>query len=284
MTDRERAQKLRQRIGTDSMGQRRLLSVPGCFDAFSSMMIAQAGFDTGFVTGGGVSMTRLARPDIGLVSLTDLAGIVRCMRERVDIALIVDGDTGFGNALNMRHSVKLLERAGATAIQIEDQMFPKQCGHLPGKQVIPLHDAQGKIKAALDARDHSLIFARTDALAVEGLNGALDRAEAYLEAGCDGLFIEGPRTMGELQTITTRFARRIPLIHNLVEGGVTPTKSAKDLAQLGIAITLHPLMLLLGYAKIAPRLLASLSDHADTIALEDEIGTLATINELVGSP
>ncbi len=281
MSDKARALALKQRLAPSTDGRRQLLTVPGCYDAFSALLIAQAGFDTAFVTGSGVSMTRLGRPDIGLVSLTDLANIVRCMRERVDIALIVDGDTGFGNALNMNHTVRILERAGATAIQIEDQLFPKRCGHMPGKQVIPIKEAQGKVKAAVDARVDTLIFARTDALAIDGLNAALDRAEIYLEAGCDALFIEGPRTMDEIFAISKRFAHRVPLIHNLLEGGITPTRSSSEIAKLGFAMTLHPLMLLLGFAQMAPQLLNHLKAQGDTSSIESELGGLATINSLV---
>jgi 2-methylisocitrate lyase-like PEP mutase family enzyme len=213
------------------------------------------------------------------VSLNDLASLVATIRERVSIPLIVDADTGFGNALNVGRSVRLLERAGADAIQLEDQVFPKKCGHMAGKAVIPADEAAGKIRAAVDAREHALISARTDALAIEGIDGAIRRASMYLDAGCDLLFIEGPRTMAEIQAISTHFAHRIPLVHNLVEGGITPVTTADALAPLNFALALHPLTMLIAYANAARPALEKLSGKkSDPTPV---IGTLQDLNRIV---
>jgi len=259
----------------------RLLSVPGCWDGLTAFLIEQAGFPLAFLSGGALSMGRFGRPDIGLVTATELTETTAIIRDRIQIPLIVDGDTGFGNALTLQRLVRGLERAGASAVQIEDQGFPKRCGHMAGKTVVPLPEAAGRIKAALDARGHLLILARTDALGVEGLNSALDRAEAFLEAGADLIFIEGPRTAEELEAVAARFAHRAPLVHNLVEGGITPTESGHDLEALGFRIALHPLLLLHSLTARAPALLATLKAEKSTTSLTPELVKLQDMNRLL---
>jgi len=160
-----------------------LLHLPGCWDGLSALLIEQAEFQAAFLSGSALAMARFGLPDLGLVTVTEMAETVAAITDRVAIPLVVDGDTGFGNALNMARSIRSLERAGAAAVQIEDQGFPKRCGHMSGKSVVPVAEMVGKIHAALDARQGMLIFARTDAIAVEGMDAALDRAEAYLAAG-----------------------------------------------------------------------------------------------------
>lgn len=263
--------------------RRGCLSVPGCWDGLTALLIEQAGFEAAFLTGGGLSMARLGRPDMGLIALPELVDAVMAIRDRVALPLIVDGDTGFGNAITMGRTVRLVERAGASAIQIEDQGFPKRCGHMSGKTVVPLAEALGRVKAALDARQDMLVIARTDAVAIEGLDAAIERAEAYLEAGADLIFIEGPRTQAELQRVAEAFASRVPLVHNLVEGGVTPTESGAELAELGFAIALHPLLLMHGLVAGAPRWLAALRAERSTVGLRSEIATLADMNAITGA-
>ncbi len=283
MSARADVARLRAALAQGPGGARRLISVPGCWDGLTALLIEQAEFEAAFLTGGGLSMGRFGRPDMGLVSMTELVETVAVIRERVALPLIVDADTGFGNALNVQRSVRLLERAGATALQLEDQTFPKRCGHMAGKGVIPVAEAVGKVKAALDARDQALIVARTDAVSVEGFDAALDRAEAYLETGADLLFIEGPRTLEETAEIGRRFGARAPLVHNLVEGGVTATKSGAELEALGFAVALHPLLLLHGFAKAAPRWLAELKTDRSAEGLEPELLSLSDINRLTGA-
>jgi 2-methylisocitrate lyase-like PEP mutase family enzyme len=260
-----------------------LLSVPGCHDGLTAFLIQQAGFPLAFLSGGALAMGRFGYPDIGLVTATELTETTAILRDRIQIPLIVDGDTGFGNALTLQRLIRGLERAGASAVQIEDQGFPKRCGHMAGKTVVPLPEALGRIKAALDTRENLLILARTDALGVEGLNSALDRAEAYLEAGADILFIEGPRTTPELEAIATRFATRAPLVHNLVEGGITPTQSGHALEALGFRIALHPLLFLHSLVAQAPHLLATLTSEKSTTSLTPELVTLADMNKLLSA-
>jgi 2-methylisocitrate lyase-like PEP mutase family enzyme len=175
-----------------------------------------------------VAYTRLGRPDIGLTSVSEMADTMALIRDRVDLPVIIDADTGFGNALNAQRTMRLYERAGANALQVEDQTFPKRCGHLSDKSLIPPGEMVGKIAAMADARasDETLIIARTDAVAVEGFDAALDRAEAYVEAGADVLFIEALRSEEEMRAVPSSFAGRIPLLANMVEGGATPITGA----------------------------------------------------------
>lgn len=276
--------RLRAALAPDEVGGRRLISVPGCWDALTALLIEQAGFEAAFLTGGGFSMASLGRPDVGLTSCADLEPAVAAIRDRVALPLIVDADTGFGSALNAAHAVRRLERAGATAIQLEDQVFPKRCGHMAGKAVVPLDEALGRLSAALDAREHVLIVARTDALGVEGFEAALERAEAFLNAGADLIFIEGPRTLEETRAIGLRFGVRAPLVHNLVDGGITATRSGADLEALGFAVALHPLLLMSGLARAAPRWLGRLRDDRSTEALAGELADLGELNALTGAP
>ncbi len=268
-------------VGVD--GRRRGMTIPGCWDGLTALLIEQAGFEAAFLTGGGLAMARLGRPDIGLIAATELVDAVMQMTDRIAIPLIVDGDTGFGNALTLQRLVRQLDRAGAAAVQIEDQSFPKRCGHMAGKQVVSLNEATGRIRAAVDARDNIQVIARTDALALEGIGAAMDRAEAYLEAGADLLFIEGPRTFDEARTIAKRFGARVPLIHNLVEGGVSPGSDSHAFFEMGYAATLHPLLLMHGLAAIAPRLLAALRESGSTDTLRGEIADLGEMNRLTGA-
>lgn len=272
---------LRALVAQDIDGRRTLVPVPGCWDGLTALLVEQAGFRAAFLTGGGLSMAKLGRPDMGLVTMSELVDTVAVIRDRVAIPLIVDGDTGFGNALNMARTVRMVERAGASAIQIEDQGFPKRCGHMKGKTVVPLAEAVGKVKAALDARHDMLVVARTDAVGIEGVDAAIDRAEAYLEAGADLIFVEGPRTLDDTRAVSARFASRVPLVHNLVEGGVTATDSGADLEAMGFALALHPLLLMHGLVRHAPEWLAHLKTEQSTVALD--IASLADMNRITGA-
>lgn len=208
--------------------------VPGAPNALTARIAEQAGFEAVLLTGAGLANTYLGVPDIGLTSVTEVADQVAAMREATAIPIMADGDTGFGNALNVRRMVRLFERAGANAVQIEDQVYPKRCGHFEGKQVIPRDEMVQKIKAAVDARQNGiLVLARTDARAVEGLNSALERIHAYREAGADILFVEAPTTDAELAAIP----KQVPGRHicNMVFGGKTPLHSREALAQMGYA-------------------------------------------------
>src|SRR5215471_14619637 len=210
--------------------RRPILVAPGVYDALTAHLAEQAGFSALYVSGAAIAYTRLGRPDIGLVSMSEVTDVITMIRDRVSASLIVDADTGYGNALNVGRTMRLFERAGANAIQLEDQAFPKRCGHLDGKALIPAEEMVGKIKAALDAR-HSrdtLVIGRTDAIAVEGFERAIERAALYRDAGADVLFVEAPKTRAELKRIPAALSD-VPLMANMVEGGKTPPLAAADL-------------------------------------------------------
>jgi len=263
---------------------RRLLQAPGVFDGLSALLVERAQFPLAFLSGASFSFTRFGRPDLGLIGMAEVAQTVRIIRDRVSLPLLVDADTGFGNALNVQRTVREFEAAGASAIQLEDQVMPKRCGHMQGKQVIATAEMVGKVKAALDARHDSntVIIARTDALAVEGFDSALQRAAAYLDAGADALFIEGPRELAQMTTIARAFPD-VPLVHNLVEGGRSPVSTAAELVQLGYRIALHPAMLVHLFAKIAPAFLERLTLEGGTAGFQHEILDLDGINALLGA-
>src|ERR1700756_5257488 len=224
--------KLRSRLR-----RKPIVVAPGVYDAFTALVAEQSGFTTLYVSGAAISYTRLGRPDIGLVSVSEVVEIVSVMGDRVDADLSVDADTGYGNALNVGRTMRLFERAGASAIQLEDQEFPKRCGHLDGKLLIPAAEMVGKIKAALDARRsrETLVIARTDAIAVEGFECAIERGALYRDAGADMLFIEAPRARAELERIAPALGG-VPLMANMVEGGKTPPLSAAELGSMGFGL------------------------------------------------
>mgnify|MGYP001253430360 FL=1 len=218
------------------------LLAPGIYDALSGLIAEQSGARAVYLSGASIAYTRFGRSDVGLVSVSEVHDTLAAVTDRIQIPVIVDADTGFGNALNVQRTIRNFERAGAAAIQIEDQSFPKRCGHLDGKILIKRDEMVGKVKAAVDARtaNDTLIIARTDARAVEGLQEAIDRAHAYQEAGADILFIEAPRSFDEMKTIRKSFHVSIPLLANMVEGGKTPVKTAKDLKKIGFNIIIFP--------------------------------------------
>src|SRR5262245_42521296 len=203
------AETLRSRLN-----RKPIVVAPGVYDAFTALVATQAGFAALYVSGAAIAYTRLGRPDIGLVSMSEVADTLALIRGRVDAHLIVDADTGYGNALNVARTVRSLERMGADAIQLEDQDFPKRCGHLDGKALIPAQEMCGKIHAAVDARHshETLIVARTDAVAVEGVEAAIERAGLYRAAGADVLFVEAPRTRDDLTHIVSRLGGNVPLL------------------------------------------------------------------------
>ncbi|HEY1075099.1 MAG TPA: isocitrate lyase/PEP mutase family protein [Fontimonas sp.] len=268
-----------------ALSERRCLRAPGVYDGLTALLAEQAGFDLGFVSGACIAFARHGRPDMGLVSMSEVADTVALLRERVAMPLAVDIDTGFGNALNVQRTVRVFERAGASALQMEDQVMPKRCGHMAGKQVIPADEMVGKIKAALDARvdADTLIVARTDALGVTGFDDALDRAERYLEAGADALFIEAPKNLSQMEQIAARFAARVPLVHNLVEGGHSPVDDADALERLSYRIALYPAALLHAFVPQAQALLAHLRTRGSTRDWPGLID-LNRINAVLGAP
>jgi 2-methylisocitrate lyase-like PEP mutase family enzyme len=221
------------------LARRDAMLLPGCPNALTARIAEDLGFEAAYVTGSGVTNTFLGLPDMSLITLTQLADHVAAMREVVNIPLIVDADTGFGNAVSVGHTVKVLERAGANCIQIEDQVFPKRCGHFEGKEVVETAEFVAKIKAALDARtdEDFLIMARTDAIACTGFEDAVERIRLAFEAGADCLFVEAPRTLDEIRQVPG--IADAPFLINLVYGGKTPILGQQELAGLGYAMALY---------------------------------------------
>jgi 2-methylisocitrate lyase-like PEP mutase family enzyme len=264
----------------------RLLLAPGVYDALSALIAEQAGFEALYLSGASIAYTRLGRSDIGLTTYTEVEDTLARITERVRVPVIVDADTGFGNALNVQRTVRGFERAGASMIQIEDQGFPKRCGHLDGKTVVPVAEMQGKLHAALDARrsEATLVLARTDALAIEGIDAALERAERYLECGVDALFIEALRTPEQMDAACARFAHRAPLLANMVEGGKTPVQAADELQQRGFRIAIFPGGTARAVAHTLQGYYASLQAHGSTAPWSRHMLDFDGLNAVIGTP
>lgn len=262
-----------------------ILMAPGVYDALTASLAEAAGFKALYLSGAAVAYTRLGRPDIGLTSVTEMAETLALIRDRVSLPVIVDADTGFGNALNAQRTMRLYERAGASALQIEDQSYPKRCGHLADKSLVSPSEMAGKIRAMADARQsaETLLIARTDAVAVEGLDAALERAETYLEAGADILFIEAPQTEAQLATISARFKGRAPLLANMVEGGDTPLKSAQELEALGYSIVIFPGGIVRALACTAEAYYQSLSQTGSNAAFQNRMFDFNDLNARLGT-
>jgi 2-methylisocitrate lyase-like PEP mutase family enzyme len=258
---------------------------PGCYDAFTALLIEQAGFNCAYVSGASIAFTRLGRPDIGLTTLTEVAETVGNMRDRVSLPLIVDGDNGFGNALNVQRTVRLLEKMGASGIQLEDQTLPKRCGHLDGKTLISTGEMLGKLRAAQDARGDgdTVIVARTDAIAVDGFEAGLERAHRYAEAGADVLFVEALRTREQMERVGRELGGRVPLLANMVEGGKTPLMPIQDLGRLGFRLAIHPgaMARVVGFA--ATEYLARLKTDGTTLNMLGTMFDFARLNEVIGT-
>ncbi|MCR9125166.1 MAG: isocitrate lyase/phosphoenolpyruvate mutase family protein [Rhodobacteraceae bacterium] len=270
----------------ERLKQPEILIAPGVYDGLTAALAADAGFEALYLSGAAVAYTRLGRPDIGLSTLSEMADTMALIRDRVDLPVIIDADTGFGNALNAQRTMRVYERAGANALQIEDQTYPKRCGHLADKSLIPAPEMAGKIAAMADARasEHTLIVARTDAIAVEGYEAALRRAETYIAAGADALFIEAPRSGEELAGVAQTFGGRIPLLANMVEGGATPLSSAADLEGLGFSIAIFPGGVVRALAHAARDYYASLRANGSNAPFADRMFDFDGLNRVIGTP
>lgn len=250
--------------------------VPGAANALTARLIEAAGFEAVYVTGAGIANFNFGVPDIGLVTLTEVAETVAAIRDCVTVPIMADADTGFGNAVNMYRTVRVLERAGANAIQIEDQVFPKKCGHFRGKAVIPQAEAVEKVRAAVDARrdDGFMIVARTDALATDGFDAAIERARAFIEAGADMTFVEAPVSEDEMARIPAALA--VPQVANIVHGGDTPALDRETLRRMGFSIVLYANAPLQTAVRAMATMLASLEK---TGSLAESADMLATFEE-----
>jgi len=274
------AKKLRDLLKNNSIN-----IAPGIYDGFTGLMVQNAGFECAYVSGASISYSQLGKSDVGLTTLTEVANTISRIRERLLIPLVVDADTGFGNALNVQRTVRLLENAGASGIQIEDQTIPKRCGHLDGKDIITQGQMVGKIKAAKDTieNDNTIIVARTDAIAVEGFEAAISRAEAYLEAGADMLFIEAPRSIKQMEDIGKKFCKKVSLLANMVEGGKTPKLNSQQLEKLGFNFIIFPGSMIRTFAFAAQYYLNNLKKHGSTDKVQDRMLDFGQLNDLLGT-
>ncbi|SIS65942.1 2-Methylisocitrate lyase, PEP mutase family [Roseivivax lentus] len=263
----------------------KILTAPGVYDGLTASLAAEAGFEALYLSGAAVAYTRLGRPDIGLSTASEMTDTMALIADRVALPVIIDADNGFGNALNAQRTMRMYERAGAAALQVEDQSYPKRCGHLKDKSLISKTEMAGKIAAMADTRasDETLIIARTDAIAVDGIDAAFERAEAYIEAGADALFIEAPRSLEEMQRITATFGNRIPLLANMVEGGATPISAASDLESLGFSIAIFPGGIVRALAKTAQAYYASLAAHGSNRPFAGNMFDFNGLNAVIGT-
>ncbi len=268
------------------LAERRVLVAPGIYDALTATIAADAGFEALYLSGAAIAYTRLGRPDIGLVSMNEVAETIALVRDRVATPVVVDADNGYGNALNVQRTMRVFERAGASAIQLEDQTMPKRCGHLADKSLISAVEMAGKIKAAVDARHsaETLVIARTDAVAVEGFEAALDRARLYAESGADMLFVEAPRSQQQLAALAASLGDVRPLLANMVEGGDTPMLSADELGSMGFSMVIFPGGIVRALARTAQDYYASLARHGTNTPFANRMFDFTALNSLIGTP
>lgn len=263
----------------------RQVVAPGAFNALFAKMVEEAGFEALYVSGAGIANSMLGRPDVGLTTLTETAFVVERIADVVSLPLVVDADTGYGGIGNVARTVRTLERAGAAAIQIEDQVNPKRCGHFADKQVVEVAEMQERLAAALDARGDpgTVIIARTDALATHGMDEVLARCERYRDAGADVLFVDAPRSREEFATIGRELAG-IPLMANMVEFARSPLLDVGDLAELGFALVIFPGSITRLVTRAARLLLAELASAGTTAGALDRMASFDEVNDLVGRP
>ena len=269
---------LRQRLGAPE-----ILVAPGVYDALTARFVEVAGFEAAYLSGAGVSYSLLAQPDLGLVNQIEMAQRVGNVTRAVAMAIIADGDNGHGNALNLMRTIELYERSGAQAVQLEDQCLPKRCGHLAGKALVSTDEMVGKIRAACRARscDDFLIIARTDARKVAGVDEAIRRARLYAEAGADVLFVEAPRSRQELAVIAETLPG-IPLMANMVEGGLTPLVPAAELQAMGYSLVIYPNTLTRRFVAAAREVLTDLKARGTSADAPYPLASFAELNQLLG--
>jgi len=271
----------RQRL-RELLGREEILVVPGAYDALLAKLVEHSGFEAVYLTGAGVANTMLGQPDVGLVTLTEMATRAAYIANAVNIPVLADADTGYGNALNVIRTVRTYEQAGVAAIQLEDQVTPKKCGHFTVRQVISVEEMEGKIRAAVQARrDPNLaIIARTDARTSLGLEEAIYRGQRYADAGADIVFVESPESIEEMRAIAA--AINAPLLANMVETGRTPLLSARELQKIGYKIVIFPGSLTRIIVKTALTLLQELRQKGTTRGILQRMATFAEVNEIIG--
>jgi 2-methylisocitrate lyase-like PEP mutase family enzyme len=270
---------------------RELLAGPGCIvapgvaDGLAARLVKLSGFEAVYMTGFGTSLTRLGMPDVGLLTATEMIDNASRIVDASNLPVIADADTGYGNPINTRRTIRDYEKAGVAGVHIEDQAWPKRCGHLAGKRVIPTGEMVGKIKAACDARrdPNFVIIARTDAVAVEGLDAALERGERYREAGADIVFIEAPVGRAEVERVSKHF-KGVPLLYNMAASGKTPDLSADELGRLGFKIAIYPNWLILAAIPAMQNLLEELKRTGSIAHMRDKVATFKQFTDIAGLP
>jgi 2-methylisocitrate lyase-like PEP mutase family enzyme len=267
------------------LGRGRPLLAPGAYDVLSARLVEQAGFEAVYMTGFGSSASHLGRPDVGLMTMAEMVDNARRIVAAVGVPVIADADTGYGNPINVIRTVREYAQAGVAAIHLEDQVAPKKCGHMEGKQVIPAAEMVAKLQAAVDARAGSalLLIARTDAGAVEGLEAAIERGHRYREAGADVIFIEAPQSEAEIRAVAAAFPG-VPLLFNYAEGGRTPPVGHGLLAELGFAIVIFPISTLLAATRAMQEVLARIKEDGSPIAVLDRLPRFGEFLDLIGLP
>lgn len=263
-----------------------LVVAPGAYDALSARLIAQAGFSVVYMTGFGTAASVLCQPDVGLLTMSEMVSRAAAVAAVIgDLPLIADADTGYGNPINVRRTIREYERAGVAGLHIEDQVWPKKCGHMEGKQVIPLDEMVQKIHAAVDARQDPdfVIIARTDAIAVYGLEDALQRGQTYREAGADVVFIEAPRSIAELQAIVQTFSN-VPLLYNWADSGKTPLLPLDEIRTLGFKLVIFPVSMLLAATHAMLRLLEVLKQGQTPTPFAEHMVTFSQFTDQIGLP
>jgi 2,3-dimethylmalate lyase len=262
-----------------------MVLAPGCYDALGARLVEEAGFDAAYMTGFGTAASRLGQPDVGLLTLTEMADNARQIAQAVEIPVIADADTGYGNPINVIRTVQEYESAGIAAVHIEDQVMPKKCGHMEGKQLIGADEMVSKVKAAVAARRSAdfLIIARTDARAPEGLEAAIARARSYREAGADVLFIEAPQSVEEIETIARKF-EDVPLLFNYAEGGKTPPVTHEQLRRFGFSLVIFPISTLLSATAAIRAALAQIKADGTPIGLLSEMLPFNDFLDFIGMP
>jgi 2,3-dimethylmalate lyase len=262
------------------------LLAPGAYDALSARLIEQAGFDAVYMTGFGTTASLIGRPDVGLLSGAEMVDNARRIVSAVDVPVIADADTGYGNAINVVRTVQLYEQAGVAGIQLEDQVMPKKCGHMSGKLLIGADEMVGKLRAAVEARRDPdlLIIARTDAVAVTGVDDAIARARAFAEAGADALFVEAPTSDEDIARVAKELRDVAPLVFNWAEGGKTPPLSLERITELGFSLVIYPIGALLAATAGIRALLATLKADGTPTAAMAQLPTFGEFTDLIGLP
>ncbi|MFB3818090.1 MAG: oxaloacetate decarboxylase [Candidatus Methylomirabilales bacterium] len=278
-----RTEQLR-RLLKDAVAEKKIIALPGCHDVLTARIAEKVGFPAVYMTGYGTSASMLGQPDVGLLTLSEMAMRAGHMASAVSVPVLADGDTGYGNAVNVIRTVREYEKAGVAGIQLEDQVLPKKCGHMLGREIVPTDEMVGKIRAAVDARSDPdfVIMARTDARTKYGIEEALARAQAYEEAGADILFVESPESEEEMRRITGSF--KVPVLANMIEHGRTPFKSVGELQALGYHLALYCVSSTFIAAKAVQDLMQALMETGTTKALWSRMMTFEAFNTFVGLP